>query len=116
MWISATNTRVSLRNSILHPNIRTAYFSFANNVKCNHTRGTSERLTKFLVGKPEGNRPLRRPRFRREDNIKVGLAGIASGCGVFVCVSVLRVVTGCYGHGNVTSDIMDENFLKSLRK
>jgi hypothetical protein len=29
-----------------------------------------------LVGKPEGKRPLGRPRRRREDNIKIDLIGI----------------------------------------
>jgi len=33
----------------------------------------------FLVGKPEGNRPLARPRQRREDNIKMDLQKV--GCG-----------------------------------
>jgi hypothetical protein len=28
---------------------------------------------KILVSKPEGKRPLGRPRYRREDNIKMGL-------------------------------------------
>jgi len=37
--------------------------------------------------KPEGNRPLGRPRLRREDNIKVGLAGIVSECEAFVYVA-----------------------------
>jgi hypothetical protein len=32
-----------------------------------------------LVGKPEGQRPLGRPRCRREDNIKVDLQKV--GCG-----------------------------------
>jgi len=31
------------------------------------------------VGKPEGNRPLERPRRRREDNIKMNL--LEGGCG-----------------------------------
>jgi len=30
-------------------------------------------LHRVLVGKPEGNRPLRRPRRRWEENIKMGL-------------------------------------------
>jgi hypothetical protein len=34
---------------------------------------------KVLVGKPEGKRPLGRPRHRREDNIKVDLQEV--GCG-----------------------------------
>jgi hypothetical protein len=32
-----------------------------------------ERLYRVLVGKPEGKRPLGRPRRRREDNIKMDL-------------------------------------------
>jgi hypothetical protein len=31
---------------------------------------------KILVGKPEGKRPLGRPRRRREDNIRMDLKGI----------------------------------------
>jgi hypothetical protein len=34
---------------------------------------------RVLVGKPEGKRPLLRPRGRREDNIKMGLQEV--GCG-----------------------------------
>jgi hypothetical protein len=38
--------------------------------------GESEVFTGFLVGKPEGKRPLRRPRRRCEDNIKMDLREI----------------------------------------
>jgi hypothetical protein len=34
---------------------------------------------RFLVGKPEDKRPLRRPRLRWEDNIKMDLQKL--GCG-----------------------------------
>jgi hypothetical protein len=34
---------------------------------------------RVLVGKPEGKRPLGRPRRRREDNIKMDLQDV--GCG-----------------------------------
>ena len=34
-----------------------------------------------LVGKPEGKRPLGRPRLRWEDNIKLDLQEVAGGCG-----------------------------------
>jgi hypothetical protein len=34
---------------------------------------------RVLVGKPEGRRPVRRPRCRREDNIKMDLQEV--GCG-----------------------------------
>ena len=34
-----------------------------------------------LVGKPEGKRPLGRPRSRWEDNIKMDLQKVGGGCG-----------------------------------
>jgi len=34
-----------------------------------------------LVGKPEGKRPLGRPRLRWEDNIKLDLQEVGVGCG-----------------------------------
>jgi hypothetical protein len=34
----------------------------------------------LLVGKPKGKRPLRRPRRRRVDNIKLNLEEIGWGC------------------------------------
>ena len=36
---------------------------------------------KVLVGKPEGKRPLGRPRRRWEDNIKMDLQEVGMGCG-----------------------------------
>jgi hypothetical protein len=35
------------------------------------TYGRKERYIRVLVRKPEGKRPLGRPRRRREDNIKI---------------------------------------------
>ena len=35
---------------------------------------------KVLVGKPEGKRPLGRPRHRWEDNIKMDLEEVGRGC------------------------------------
>jgi hypothetical protein len=35
---------------------------------------------RVLVGKREGNRPLGRPRHRREDNIKMDLQEVGCGC------------------------------------
>jgi hypothetical protein len=38
-----------------------------------------------LVGKPEGKRPLGRPRYRREDNIKIDLQEVGCrGCGDWI--------------------------------
>ena len=39
---------------------------------------------KVLVGKPEGQRPLGRPRHRWEDNIKMDLEEVGRGCGDWV--------------------------------
>jgi hypothetical protein len=42
--------------------------------------GEGRDVYRVLVGKPEGKRPLGRPRPRREDNIKMDLQEV--GCGV----------------------------------
>ena len=41
--------------------------------------GESKGVFRVLVGKPEGKRPLGRPRLRWEDNIKIDLQEV--GCG-----------------------------------
>ena len=38
-------------------------------------------MHRVLVGKPEGKRPLGRPRRRCEDNIKMDLEEVGWGCG-----------------------------------
>ena len=43
------------------------------------TYGDRKGVYRVLVGKPEGKRPLGRPRGRREDNIKMDLQKV--GCG-----------------------------------
>jgi predicted DNA-binding protein with PD1-like motif len=40
------------------------------------THGEVRNACKILVGKPEGKSPLRRPRRRKEDNIKTDLREI----------------------------------------
>jgi len=45
-----------------------------------------------LVVKPEGKRPLGRPRLRWEDNIKMDLQEV--GCGVWTVSIWLRILTG----------------------
>jgi hypothetical protein len=44
-----------------------------------------------LVGKPEGKRPLGRPKCRWEDNIKMDLQEM--GCGIWTGLSWLRIRT-----------------------
>jgi hypothetical protein len=46
---------------------------WAGHVAC---RGKGRGVYSVLVGRPEGKRPLGRPRHRWEDNIKMGLRDI----------------------------------------
>jgi hypothetical protein len=43
--------------------------------------GEGRGVHRFWVGKPEGTRPLGRPRRRWEDNIKTDLQEVGRGCG-----------------------------------
>ena len=51
---------------------------WAGHVSCMGERGCIYRI---LVKKPEGKRPLGRPRCRWEDNIKMDLQEVGGGCG-----------------------------------
>ena len=42
--------------------------------------GEKRGVYRFLVGKPEGKRPLGRPRHRRVDNIRTGLQEVGCAC------------------------------------
>jgi hypothetical protein len=42
--------------------------------------GEGRGVYRFLVGKPEGKRPLGRPRRRWEDNIRMELQEVGCGC------------------------------------
>ena len=46
--------------------------------------GEGRGVHRVLVGKPEGKRPLGRPRRRWEDNIKLDLQEVGGGCGDWV--------------------------------
>jgi len=43
--------------------------------------GEGRGVHRVLVGKPEGKRPLGRPRHKWEDNIKTDLQEVGGGCG-----------------------------------
>ena len=64
------------------------------NMGAKHLGRMGERCVAFriLVDKPEGNRPLGRPRLRWEDIIKKDFQEI--GCGVWTVTIWLRIVTG----------------------
>ena len=55
--------------------------------------GEGRSVHRFLVGKPEGKRPLWRPRRRWEDNIKMDLQEVGGGV-VWTGWSWLRIGTG----------------------
>jgi hypothetical protein len=54
--------------------------------------GEERKVYKVLVGKPEGKRPLERPRRRWEDGIRMDLREI--GWGVWIGFDWLRTGTG----------------------
>jgi hypothetical protein len=56
------------------------------------THGRGEKNVQGLVGKPEGKRPLGRPRRRWEDGIRIDVREIA--CGVWIGFDWLRLGTG----------------------
>jgi hypothetical protein len=56
--------------------IKSRRMRWAGHVAC---MGEGRGMYRILVGKPEGKRPLGRPRHRCEDNIKVDLQEV--GCG-----------------------------------
>jgi len=56
--------------------IKSRRMKWAGHVVC---MGKKKGVYRVLVGKPEGKRPLGRPRLRREDNIKMDLQEV--GCG-----------------------------------
>jgi hypothetical protein len=54
--------------------------------------GEERKVYKVLVGKPEGKRPLGRPRRRREDGIRMDLR--EPGWGVWIGFDWLRIGIG----------------------
>ena len=58
---------------------------------------------KVLVGKPEGKRPLGRPRRRWEDNIKMDFQEVGRGCGDWIELAQDRQVAGACEYGDELS-------------
>jgi hypothetical protein len=55
---------------------------------CSSDEGGEWRAYRVLVVKPEGKRPLGRPRHRWEDNIKMDLQEV--GCGGMDCIELAQ--------------------------
>ena len=49
--------------------------------------GEARGVHRVVVGKPEGKRPLGRPRRRCGDNVKMDLEGVRGGCGDWIEVA-----------------------------
>jgi len=62
---------------------------WAGHVAC---MGERRDIYRILVGKPEGKRPLGRPRRRWEENIKMDLQEV--GIGLWTGSSCLKIDTG----------------------
>ena len=84
VWRAASITSIRLENwNSTDPiitnskNTNTIYFKFLKRARMGEGGG----LQRVLVGKPEGKRPLGRPRRRSEDNIKMDLQEVGWGCG-----------------------------------
>jgi hypothetical protein len=66
---------------------------------------------KILVRRPEGKRPLKRPRHRWKDNIRVKM------CGMVAYSSEQEPMAGSHGHGNEpsgSSSVKGGKFLDQL--
>ena len=71
---------------------------------------------RVLMGKPEGKRPLGRPRRRWEDNIKMDLQEVGRGCGDCMELAQEGQVAGTCEYGDEPSGSRNAgNFLTSCR-
>ena len=77
--------------------------------------GEGRGVHRVLVGKPEGKRPLGRPRRRWKDNIKMDLQEVGGGCGDWMELAQDRVA-GTFENGDELSGSKNAgNFLTSCR-
>jgi hypothetical protein len=71
---------------------------------------------RVLVGKPEGMKPLGRPRRRWEDNIKMDLEEVGGGLGDWMELAQDRELVGTCEYGEELSGSENAgNFLTSCR-
>jgi hypothetical protein len=55
------------------------------------THGEGRSVYRVLIGRPEGKRPLGRPRRRWEDNIKIDLREIGNDAAKWIPLALYRV-------------------------
>jgi hypothetical protein len=78
--------------------------------------GEGRGVHRVLVGKPEGKRPLGRPRHRWEDNIKMDLQEVRGSCGDWMELARNRTGGCACGCGEEPSGSKNAgNFLTSCR-
>ena len=78
--------------------------------------GEGRGVYRFLVGKPEGKRPLGRPKRRWEDNIKMDLQEVGEGCEDWIELAQDRDRAGICEYGDEPSGSKNAgNFLTSCR-
>jgi hypothetical protein len=66
--------------------------------------GERQGIYRVLVGKPEGKRPLGRPRHRWEDNIKMALQEV--GCGGMDWIKLAKGRDRWWAFVNVVMNLM----------
>jgi hypothetical protein len=70
---------------------------------------------RVLVGKPEGKRPLARPRSRRENNIKMDLQEVGCGGMDWIELAQGQVAGTCECGNEPSGSVKCEEFLDYLR-
>jgi hypothetical protein len=65
--------------------------------------GEGKGLSRVLMGKPEGKRPLGRPRRRWENNIKIDLQEV--GCGGMDWIELTRDRNRCRALANAVMNV-----------
>ena len=77
--------------------------------------GEGRGVHRVLVGKPEGKRPLGRPRRRWEDNIKMDLQEVGGSCGDWIGSGLGQVAGTCEYGDEPSGSKNGGNFLTSCR-